>query len=155
MRVGLGYDIHRAKPGDHIWLGGVKVNSPFALDGHSDADVLLHAVTDAILGALALDDIGHHFPPSDPENKNRASKDFLAFAVAKMKGANYAIGNIDCNIICEEPRVASWRQQIRDSLASLLGVSLSQISVKGRTNEQLDAVGRKEAVACQAIVLLE
>lgn len=154
MRVGLGYDIHRTGPGDAIFLGGIKIPAPFSLIGHSDADVLLHAITDAILGALALEDIGHYFPPGDVANKNRASSDFLAFAVKSAQDKNYAVGNVDCNIICEEPKIAPHRQQIRESVARLLQVDVGQVSIKGRTNEQVDAVGRKEAMAAQAVVLL-
>lgn len=154
MRVGLGYDIHRTGPGDGILLGGVKIPAPFSLVGHSDADVLLHAITDAILGALAMEDIGHYFPPGDPVNKGRASADFLAFAVKGAQEKNYAIGNVDCNIICEEPKIAPYRQKIRESVARLLQSGIEQVSIKGRTNERVDAVGRKEAMAAQAIVLL-
>lgn len=154
MRIGLGYDIHRTTSGDHIWLGGAKISAPFSLVGHSDADVLLHAITDAILGALADYDIGHYFPPSDAANKGRPSRDFLAFALERMRARGYAIGNIDCNIICEAPRIAPVREEIRTALAQLAGIKLDQISVKGRSNEKSDAVGKGEAVVCQAAVLL-
>jgi 2-C-methyl-D-erythritol 2,4-cyclodiphosphate synthase len=154
MRIGLGYDIHRTTTGDSIWLGGVKIPAPFSLVGHSDADVLLHAITDAILGALADFDIGHYFPPSDAANKNRPSRDFLTFALEKMRARQYAIGNIDCNIICETPRIAPIREDIRRSLSTLMHIDLDQVSVKGRSNEKVDATGRGEAVICQASVLL-
>ncbi|HRP70292.1 MAG TPA: 2-C-methyl-D-erythritol 2,4-cyclodiphosphate synthase, partial [Turneriella sp.] len=103
MRVGLGYDIHRTQSGSSIVLGGVTFDAPFSLVGHSDADALLHAITDAILGALADYDIGYYFPPSKEENKKRASSDFLFFAVERMRTRGYAIENIDCNVICEVP----------------------------------------------------
>jgi 2-C-methyl-D-erythritol 2,4-cyclodiphosphate synthase len=154
MRIGLGYDIHRTGDGDHVWLGGVRVTAPFSLIGHSDADVLLHAITDAILGAIADYDIGHHFPPSDENNRGRRSADFLSFALARMQQRGYAIANIDCNIICELPRIAPVREEIRASLSALLGIAPSQISVKGRTNETVDAVGEGRAVVCQAVALL-
>ena len=153
-RIGLGYDIHKTGPGDHVWLGGVRIEAPFSLVGHSDADVLLHAVTDAILGALADADIGHHFPPSDEQNRHRKSSDFVRFAAERMKSAQYQIGNIDCNIICELPRIAPMRDAIRASLAELLGAAVQQVSIKGSTNEKQDAVGEGRAVVCQAIVLL-
>ena len=153
-RIGLGYDIHRTGEGDHVWLGGVRIAAPFSLIGHSDADVLLHAVTDAILGALADYDIGHYFPPSDESNRGRASADFLRFALARMQAAGYEIANIDCNVICELPRIAPVREEIRRSLASLLKIEQSKISVKGRSNEKTDAVGEGRAVICQAVVLL-
>jgi 2-C-methyl-D-erythritol 2,4-cyclodiphosphate synthase len=154
MRIGLGYDIHRTGDGDHVWLGGVRVTAPFSLIGHSDADVLLHAITDAILGALGDNDIGYYFPASDQANKNRASADFLRFALARMQQRGYAIANIDCNIVCELPRIAPVREEIRTSLSALLGIAPSQISVKGRTNETVDAVGEGRAVVCQAVALL-
>lgn len=154
MRIGLGYDIHRTQPGDCVFLGGVRIPAPFALAGHSDADVVLHAITDAILGALADYDIGHYFPPSDETNRDRKSSDFLLFAVGRMQNAGHRIGNVDCNIICETPRISPVREEIRISIAGLLGVSPGQVSVKGRTNEKVDAVGRGEAVVCQAVVLL-
>jgi 2-C-methyl-D-erythritol 2,4-cyclodiphosphate synthase len=155
MRIGLGYDIHRTDPsGQSIWLGGIKIPAPFSLIGHSDADVLLHAVTDAIFGALADQDIGHHFPPADAANKNRSSGDFLAFALQRMNTRGYRVGNVDCNIICEEPRISVVREQIRASLASLMKVGIDQVSVKGRSNEKVDAAGNGQAVICQAIVLL-
>lgn len=154
MRIGLGYDIHRTGEGDHVWLGGVLIAAPFSLIGHSDADVLLHAITDAILGAIADYDIGHHFPPSDESNRGRPSADFLRFALERMQNEGYAITNIDCNIICELPRIAPVREEIRKKLAELMGVSVKQISVKGRTNEKVDAAGEGRAVICQAAVLL-
>lgn len=153
-RIGLGYDIHKTEPGDYVWLGGVKVPAPFALVGHSDADVLLHAVTDAIFGALGDGDIGHHFPASDGKNRNRKSADFVQYAVARMKSAGFSIGNIDCNIICELPHIAPVRDELRASLAHLVGASIQQVSVKGRTNEKQDAVGQGSAVVCHAVVLL-
>lgn len=154
MKIGLGYDIHRTQPGDHVWLGGVKVAAPFSLVGHSDADVLLHAITDAILGALADYDIGHYFPASDPANKNRPSRDFLLFALERMRVKKYRLENLDCNIICEEPRIAPVREEIRLCLARLLEINTDCISVKGRTNEEVDAAGRGEAVVCQVSLLL-
>ncbi len=154
MRIGIGYDIHRTCAGDHIWLGGVKVTAPFSLEGHSDADVLLHAITDAVLGALAQEDIGHHFPPSDEKNRKRKSSDFLKFAIERMREAKYKIANVDCNVICERPRIAPLRDKLRTSLATLLQIDLSQVSVKGKTNERADTVGQEGAVICQAVVLL-
>lgn len=153
-RIGLGYDIHKTGPGDHVWLGGVRIEAPFSLMGHSDADVLLHAVTDAILGALGDADIGHYFPPSDEQNRNRKSSDFVRFAAERMRSAGYGIGNVDCNIICELPRISPVRDAIIESLARLIGASVGQVSVKGRTNEKQDSVGEGRAVVCQAIVLL-
>ena len=158
-RIGLGYDIHRTKlPANggatSVVLGGIEIAAPFSLDGHSDADVLLHAITDAILGALADHDIGHYFPPGDEKNRNRKSADFLVFALGRMRSAGYEIANLDCNLICEQPKIAPVRHQLRGAVADLLGVSIDRVSIKGRTNEKLDAAGRGEAIMCQAIVLL-
>ncbi len=121
MRVGLGYDIHRTKEGDHVWLGGLRIPAPFSLVGHSDADVLLHAITDAIFGALGDYDIGYHFPPSDEKNRGRKSAEFLQFAIARMKSAAYKIGNIDCNIICEMPRITPVLVPHRDEFSETVG----------------------------------
>jgi 2-C-methyl-D-erythritol 2,4-cyclodiphosphate synthase len=153
-RIGHGFDIHRTEPGDGVWLGGVKVPAPFALSGHSDADVLLHAITDAIFGALADHDIGHYFPPSDPANKGRASIEFLQFALGRMRDQGYSIGNLDCNIICEAPRISPVREAIRDALGMALALPTDRISVKGRTHEKVDAIGRSEAVSCHVVILL-
>jgi len=153
-RIGIGYDIHATTAGDHIWLGGVKIVAPFALKGYSDADVLLHAITDAILGALGDGDIGSHFPPSDSANKNRPSRDFLEFAVGRMNKRGFRIENIDSNVVCELPKIDPVREVIKNSIAAIARIRVDQISVKGRTHEKLDAAGRGEAVICQAVVLL-
>jgi 2-C-methyl-D-erythritol 2,4-cyclodiphosphate synthase len=155
FRIGKGYDIHRTGPGKDIILGGIRINAGFSLVGHSDADVLLHAITDALLGSIAAHDIGHYFPPSDPENRNRNSADFFIFAALLVGNQGYRISNIDTNIIAEKPRIGPHREAIVKNIAELLKVEETQISVKARTNEQLGPVGRGEAIAAEAVVLIE
>lgn len=157
MRCGIGYDIHKIsykKNNQGIWLGGIFIPTAFSLIGHSDADVLLHAITDALLGALGLGDIGLHFSDTDPINKNRSSSYFLEHTNQKIIENNYQINNIDCNIICEQPRIDLYRTQIQTNIASKLNLLTNQVNIKGKTNEKLDAVGEKRAIACQAIALL-
>ncbi|GGD75632.1 bifunctional 2-C-methyl-D-erythritol 4-phosphate cytidylyltransferase/2-C-methyl-D-erythritol 2,4-cyclodiphosphate synthase [Croceicoccus mobilis] len=154
FRSGSGYDVHRLVPGDGVWLCGVHVAHDHALSGHSDADVALHALTDAILGAIAEGDIGDHFPPSDPQWKGAASPIFLAHAVKLAAARKYAIGNVDLTIICEAPKVGPHRQAMRERLAELLAVDTDAISVKATTTERLGFTGRGEGIAAQAQVLL-
>lgn len=154
LRIGNGYDLHRTKPGDHIMIGGVRIESPFSLEGHSDADVLLHAITDALLGAIADKDIGYYFPPSDEANRGRPSVDFLKFAYNLVQEKGYNLINLDSVIICERPRIKSVREEIRETVARYLSVKPNQVGIKGKTNEQVGSVGREEAIACHAVVLL-
>lgn len=154
MRIGIGYDIHRTAPGRPLRLGGVDLPAPFGLLGHSDADVLLHAVCDALLGAAALGDIGEHFPDDDPALRDADSGRLLSAVLAKVRAAGFAPVNLDANVIAQQPRLAPHKAAIRRRLAELLGLPVSRVSVKARTNEGLDAVGRGEAIAAQAVVLL-
>ena len=154
-RIGLGTDVHRFRKGRKLVLGGVEIPHPKGLVGHSDADALLHAVTDALLGALAEGDIGEHFPPSDPKYKNASSSDFLAFALKRMRARGYRLAHLDTIVTTEEPKLAPHRDILRTSLARLLKVALSRVSVKAKTAEGLDAVGSGRALSTQAIVLLE
>jgi len=153
-RTGIGYDIHRLVAGRPLWLGGVQIPFEKGLDGHSDADALLHAITDAILGAAALPDIGHFFPPSDPSIKDIASSTMLARAIREVHLLGYKVVNVDAVIIAEAPKIAPHREAMRKAIALLLGISVSDVQVKGKTNEGLDAIGRGEAIAAQAVVLL-
>jgi 2-C-methyl-D-erythritol 2,4-cyclodiphosphate synthase len=153
-RVGTGYDIHRLKDGRPLWLGGVKLDSPKGLDGHSDADALLHAITDALLGAAALPDIGHYFPPADPAIKNISSAVMLTKAKDEVMRAGFRVVNVDSVVIAEAPKIAPHREKMRETIAKLLGVPVGDVQVKGKTNEGLDAVGRGEAIAAQSVVLL-
>ena len=155
MRIGIGYDIHRLKKGRSLWLGGIRIEHSKGLDGHSDADALLHAVIDAILGAAALPDIGHFFPPGDPATKDISSAVMLQRVMKEIIKEGYIVGNVDCNVIAEEPKLKPHREAIRKNMARMLNVSVKNISVKGKTNEGLDAVGRGQAIAVQAVVLLK
>lgn len=154
FRVGSGYDVHRLVPGDGVWLCGVFVPHHMRLSGHSDADVALHALTDAILGGAALGDIGQHFPPSDAQWKGAASHIFLSHAVRTARDAGYAIGNADLTIVCEAPKVGPHRDAMRARVAELLDVDIAAISVKATTTERLGFAGRGEGIAAQAHVLL-
>ena len=154
FRVGIGYDIHQIIEGEYIFLGGVRIPCSFGLKGHSDADVVSHAVTDAILGALGEKDIGYHFSNEDIQNKDRSSKDFLTFARNLMKNKGFSIENIDINIICEKPKIKEYRGSIEKSLATILNVSSQQINAKGKTNEKLDSVGEGRSIISQAVILI-
>ena len=151
MRVGMGYDVHRLAEGEELWLGGIRIEHDRGLAGHSDADVALHAIVDALLGAIANGDIGSHFPPSDPQWKGASSDRFLAHAARLVTDAGYAVGNIDLTIICEAPKIGPHRQAMRERIADLLGVDINAISVKATTTERLGFTGRGEGIAAQAI----
>ena len=151
MRVGMGYDVHRLAEGEELWLGGIRIEHDRGLAGHSDADVALHAIVDALLGAIANGDIGSHFPPSDPQWKGASSDRFLAHAARLVTDAGYAVGNIDLTIICEAPKIGPHRQAMRGRIADLLGVDINAISVKATTTERLGFTGRGEGIAAQAI----
>lgn len=155
VRIGLGYDIHRLKKGTPLWLGGIQIPYESGLEGHSDGDALLHAITDAILGAAALPDIGHFFPPTDPKIKGISSAVMLARASEEAKKAGFKIGNIDSVIIAEAPKIAPYRETICQRIAEILKLQVSQVQVKGKTNEGLGEIGQKEAIAAQAVVLLQ
>jgi len=154
-RVGLGEDLHRIDDGRTLVLGGVIIEEGPGLAGHSDADVLLHAITDAILGAAALGDIGHYFPPSDPRYAHADSADFLRVALRLAREAGWEVGNIDSTVRTERPRIAPYIEHMRERIAEIAGIAVGQVSVKAKTAEGLDAVGRGEAMAASAIVLLQ
>ena len=154
IRTGTGFDVHRLAEGEELWLCGVRIEHDRGLAGHSDADVGLHAVVDAILGACALGDIGQHFPPSDPRWKDAASGRFVAHAVALAADAGYAIGNVDLTLICEAPKIGPHREAMRTKLAALLGVDPGQVSIKATTTERLGFTGRGEGIAAQAAATL-
>lgn len=151
MRVGIGYDIHRLVKGRRLILGGVEIPFKKGLIGHSDADVLLHAVMDAILGAAALGDIGQHFPNADPKYKDVSSIELLRHVVKKVSNR---ISNIDSMIIAEAPKIGPHIQKMRENIAEACGIPVESISIKATTNEGVGAVGRGEAIAAQAVVLL-
>lgn len=153
-RVGIGYDIHRLVEGRRLIIGGVEVPFEKGLHGHSDSDVLAHAVCDALLGAAALGDIGTHFPDTDPRFRGVSSFELLA-AVVKMIGARgFKVSNVDATVLAEKPRLAPFIQAMRDRLAFVLGIGVDRVNVKAKTCEGLDAVGRGEAIAAHAIVML-
>ncbi|MEN9683545.1 MAG: hypothetical protein RLZZ427_1296 [Pseudomonadota bacterium] len=154
MRVGSGYDVHRLADGEELWLCGVKIDHPRGLAGHSDADVAIHALVDAILGALGEGDIGSHFPPSDPQWKGASSDRFLTYAIALADAAGYRIGNVDLTIICEAPKIGPHRQAMRERLATLLDADVTAVSVKATTTERLGFTGRSEGIAAQAVATL-
>ncbi|WP_374588099.1 bifunctional 2-C-methyl-D-erythritol 4-phosphate cytidylyltransferase/2-C-methyl-D-erythritol 2,4-cyclodiphosphate synthase [Novosphingobium sp.] len=154
IRVGTGYDVHRFAPDEEMWLCGVRIEHHSGLSGHSDADVAIHALVDAILGAVGNGDIGSHFPPSDPKWKGASSDQFLVHA-AKLAGeAGYRIGNVDLTIICEAPKIGPHRPAMRARLAELLGTSVEAVSVKATTTEKLGFTGRSEGIAAQAVATL-
>ena|SRR5262249_51792803 len=154
MRIGIGYDIHRLVEGRKLILGGVEIPFEKGLLGHSDSDVLTHAICDALLGAAALGDIGTHFPDSDPRFKGASSLDLLRHVVILLKERGYEIANIDSTIITERPKLKPYMADIRQTLASILEIDIDQLSVKAKTNEKLDAVGQGEAMQAQAIALI-
>ena len=154
LRIGLGWDNHRIKEGRPLVLGGVQVPCEFGLDGHSDADILLHAVTDAVLGALALGDIGMHFPDTDPQWKGASSDRFLQHAVKLASDRGYAIVNVDTTIILQRPKLGEYRVKIRESLAAILDMPLDCVSVKFKTAEKVGPVGEGLSAEAQAAILL-
>ncbi len=154
VRVGQGFDVHPLVEGRPLLLGGCPIPHPMGLSGHSDADVVLHAVTDALLGACGGGDIGQHFPPSDPQWAGAASRVFLEFAVGKAREMGLSVANCDVTILAEQPRVAPFRQAMRENLANLLGVLPTAVNIKATTTERLGFVGRGEGVAALAVVLL-
>jgi 2-C-methyl-D-erythritol 4-phosphate cytidylyltransferase / 2-C-methyl-D-erythritol 2,4-cyclodiphosphate synthase len=149
-RVGQGFDVHAFAPGDHIWLCGVRIAHSAALSGHSDADVGLHALADALYGAFAEGDIGQHFPPSDPQWKGAASKIFLAHAAGRVRARGGFIVNLDVTLICEAPRIGPYRDAMRARVAEIAGLDIARVSVKATTTERLGFAGRGEGIACLA-----
>ena len=150
VRIGMGFDVHRFVPGDHVFLCGVEVPHDFGLEGHSDADAGLHALTDAILGAIAAGDIGAHFPPADARWRAAASHLFLAHAASLVRDRGGAIAHADVTLICETPKIAPYREAMRARIAEILAVDLARVSVKATTTEGLGFAGRREGVAAQA-----
>ncbi len=155
MRIGYGYDSHRFQDGRPLLLGGVLIPNSPGLKGHSDADVLIHAVIDALLGAAALGDIGSHFPDTDPEWEGADSAKLLERVVDEIASAGYAVGNIDATVICERPRLRPHVDAIRARLAELLRTDVSRVSVKGKTNEKMDDVGAGVGIEVHCAALLE
>ena len=154
MRIGHGYDVHRLVPGRDLILGGVKIPYDLGLDGHSDADVLLHAVMDALLGAAALRDIGYHFPDTDPTYKGADSLELLRIVGRKIDDAGYTVGNIDVTMIAQRPKLKDYIPQMVGNIASALGLAENQVNVKATTEEKLGFTGTGEGMRCHAVCLL-
>ncbi len=155
IRTGLGWDVHRLAPGRPLILGGVTIDSEIGLEGHSDADILLHAVTDALLGAAALGDIGMHFPDTDPRWKDASSSVFLSHAAKLIRERGYRIHNVDTTVILERPKLKDYRLPIRESLARALQLDLDCVSVKFKTAERVGPVGEGRSAEAQAVVTIE
>ena len=153
-RIGFGEDIHRLVEGRPLILGGIEIPFGKGLLGHSDGDALLHAISDALLGALALGDIGAHFPPSDPSIEGIDSKKILAYCAEIARKKGYEIVNIDANVVTEEPKLRPYVDAIRVSIAATLGIEVARVSVKAKTNEGLGPVGEGRAIRCNAVALL-
>ncbi len=155
IRVGSGHDTHRFIEGKPLILGGVPIEHPRGLDGHSDADVVLHALTDALLGAAGLGDIGDAYPDTDPQWKGADSKIFLVGALAKLTDRGWQLVNADVTIFAQEPKLGPVKARIRENLATLLGVAFEMVNVKAKTGERVGHIGRAEAIGCHVVVLIE
>lgn len=154
IRIGFGYDVHRLVEGRDLWLGGIKIEHPKGALGHSDADVLLHAICDAILGALALGDIGFHFPDTDQKWKGADSKDLLRSVMRMISEKGWKVNNIDSSLVLERPKIMPHVMQMRNVIADLLEVTIDDVSIKATTNEKMGFVGREEGVCAYAVVSL-
>jgi 2-C-methyl-D-erythritol 2,4-cyclodiphosphate synthase len=155
MRVGIGHDTHRLAPGRPLLLGGIRIDHPRGLIGHSDADVVLHAVVDALLGAAGLGDIGDAYPDTDPAYAGADSSRFLRETITRLHAKGWRIINVDIIIFAQEPKLGAIKTEIRRHLAELLGVDVEAVNVKAKTGEGVGAIGRAEAIACQAVALIE
>ena len=154
-RIGFGFDVHKLVEGRELWLGGIRIEHTLGLLGHSDADVLLHAVTDALFGAAAMGDIGRHFPDTDPAYKGADSTKLLSEALKKVWDKGWKPVNVDCTIIAQKPKLASFMNQINSSLAAILQLPVDCVNVKAKTNEKLGFEGKEEGIVAQAVILLE
>ncbi len=155
MRIGHGYDVHKLVPGRELILGGVKINHDFGLLGHSDADVLLHAVSDALLGAAGMGDIGKHFPDTDPQYEGADSLKLLEIVGQKVKEAGYRISNIDVTMIAQRPKLRPTIHLMEMNIAAVLGMDASRVNVKATTEERLGFTGAEEGMSCHAVCILE
>lgn len=154
IRIGQGYDVHKLAEGRDLVLGGVIIPHDFGLDGHSDADVLLHAISDALLGSLALGDIGKHFPDTDPAFKNADSRKLLRNVYKLIKEEGYRVVNIDTTVIAQQPKLAPYIKEMRNNIAGDLDINIQQVSIKATTSEQLGFEGRQEGISAHAVVLI-
>ena len=154
QRIGHGFDLHRLEPGHKLIVGGVHIAHDRGCDAHSDGDVVYHAITDAVLGALGQDDIGQLFPDDDDRWKDADSRVFVDEAASRMRDAGYEIGNIDVTVILQRPKLSPHKTMIRDNIARLLACDVSQVNIKGKTHEKVDALGEGRAIVCHVVVLL-
>ena len=154
IRVGFGYDVHALVAGRELWLGGVKIDNPAGLDGHSDADVLIHAICDSLLGAANLRDIGYHFPDSDAAYEGADSKIILFNTIELLRDAGYTLGNIDATVAAEKPKLSPYIPEMKRVMAEVLEVDIEDISIKATTTEKLGFTGRQEGMAAYATVLI-
>lgn len=155
VRVGFGFDVHQLKAGKELWLGGIKISHTKGAVGHSDADVLIHAICDALLGAAGMRDIGFHFPDTSSEFKGIDSKILLGRVNQLLKKEGYAIGNIDCTLVLEQPKINPHIDEMKKALASILNVEVNDIGIKATTNEKMGYVGREEGVCAYAVALIQ
>jgi len=155
LRIGQGYDVHAFGEGDHVTLGGVKIPHASGIKAHSDGDVILHAVCDALLGAAALGDIGMHFPDTDVKWKGANSRDLLRHVIALLKAHSYQVVNVDVTLLAEAPRIGKYRDEMKKNMALDMSVDVSQINVKATTSEGMGFIGKREGLACHAVVLIE
>lgn len=155
IRVGFGFDVHQLKEGKDLWLGGIKIAHSKGALGHSDADVLIHAICDALLGAAGMRDIGFHFPDTSAEFKGIDSKILLDRVSTLLKEEGYSIGNIDCTLVLEQPKINPHIDEMKNTLASILNVEVNDIGIKATTNEKLGYVGREEGVCAYAVALIQ
>lgn len=155
LRIGQGYDVHAFTAGDHVTLGGEKIPHTHGILAHSDGDVLLHAICDALLGAAGLGDIGMHFPDTDPRWKGADSRAFVRHVRELLKERDYVVVNVDSTVICEAPRLGKYREAMRANIAADLGVNITRVNIKATTSEKMGFIGRAEGLACQAIALIE
>ncbi len=155
MRVGSGFDVHAFGPGDALVLGGVRIPHGRGVVAHSDGDVLLHALVDALLGAAGLGDIGEHFPDTDPRWRGVDSREFVTATLEMLARRSWRVVNVDLTLLAQQPRIAPWREQIRHSVATLLGLSVGEVNLKATTTEHLGFLGRNEGLAAMATVLID
>jgi len=155
LRIGQGYDVHVFTAGDHMTLGGEKIPHTHGILAHSDGDVLLHAICDALLGAAGLGDIGMHFPDTDARWKGADSRKFVRHVRDLLKVSDYVIVNVDTTVICEAPRLGKYREAMRSNIAADLGINITRVNIKATTSEKMGFIGRAEGLACQAIALIE
>ena len=154
FRIGHGFDVHSFKAGDHVMLGGVKVPHTHGIQAHSDGDVILHSITDALLGALGMGDLGNWFPDSDPELKGIASTDLIRPVIISMRHKGFELNNLDVTVVAQAPKVSTYSEKIRETIANLFSAQIDVINIKATTTEHLGYIGRKEGLACYAVISL-